>query len=485
MQVKCSGTALIRHAVSGVEFEIRSTALLWRREIYHHRSMGPEWLYSATIQHPELGELKWEIWEYPEGTQNNKETLVGPHALIQDVDYSLESFDEDELNRVEEIVAWFHSHYEDPAERTPYESAEGGYQWIWGGPYDAREVVSDEFADEDDEIIEAAVEEIEADGILEWAPRETPADYDQTDDEWSATDEAIARALGNVPDQEAGVTFRAESDKIVLDWTASTKSDSAQIAELLPELREVASYLRNSLDGSNAHGALGQISERYCAAADKELVSIDQLYSVGVRLENARFQTNRAIEEGELPTLSAEAAEALDSVLALHGVIVGSTARGRELMDNAQAYAHLDFDIAVLRGAAHRLSSVVGEASTVFDREVRETLRGLNDEIGEGPQPQRSTKSALTANRNLFIVLGGTLGTVVFSHIVLPGVAASTPVVAAIDAVTSLTNVAWAFFVEHVGTLRHYAAVAGPDMRWALSLCELIERAKLRLLRQE
>lgn len=33
---------------------------------------------------------------------------------------------------------WFLQNYEDPAERTPYESREGGYIWIWGGPYEAR-----------------------------------------------------------------------------------------------------------------------------------------------------------------------------------------------------------------------------------------------------------------------------------------------------------------------------------------------------------
>jgi hypothetical protein len=31
---------------------------------------------------------------------------------------------------------WFFAHYEDPVEICPYESAEGGYQYLWGGPYD-------------------------------------------------------------------------------------------------------------------------------------------------------------------------------------------------------------------------------------------------------------------------------------------------------------------------------------------------------------
>lgn len=43
------------------------------------------------------------------------------------------------------MEAWFRQNFEDPAERTPYESAEGGYQYIHGGPYNADEVLQNEF----------------------------------------------------------------------------------------------------------------------------------------------------------------------------------------------------------------------------------------------------------------------------------------------------------------------------------------------------
>lgn len=86
--------------------------------------------------------------------------------------------------RIEVMLQWFHDNYEDPAVRTPYESAEGGYQWIWGGPYDAREQIGDEFSDiADEDEIEAAVDEVEKDGLVDWAPKERPGDYDVPDDE--------------------------------------------------------------------------------------------------------------------------------------------------------------------------------------------------------------------------------------------------------------------------------------------------------------
>jgi hypothetical protein len=35
------------------------------------------------------------------------------------------------------MVQWFHQHYEDPAQNTSYNSAEGGYLWNHGGPHES------------------------------------------------------------------------------------------------------------------------------------------------------------------------------------------------------------------------------------------------------------------------------------------------------------------------------------------------------------
>jgi hypothetical protein len=45
------------------------------------------------------------------------------------------------------LKAWFLELYEDPLENCPYESAEGGYQYIWGGPYDALEELRNAWGD--------------------------------------------------------------------------------------------------------------------------------------------------------------------------------------------------------------------------------------------------------------------------------------------------------------------------------------------------
>jgi len=88
-----------------------------------------------------------------------------------------------ELAREEQLKSmerWFRQRYEDPANRTPYESAEGGYIYIWGGPYDPQEVLFDAFGGRvDDEVIEELAEQL-TDDMPDWAPVESDEDYDQT-----------------------------------------------------------------------------------------------------------------------------------------------------------------------------------------------------------------------------------------------------------------------------------------------------------------
>lgn len=74
--------------------------------------------------------------------------------------------------KVAAMVEWFHENFEDPAQETPHDSGEGGYLYIWGGPYDANEELQDAFAGQaPDELIEQATSEVQdRDGILDWAP---------------------------------------------------------------------------------------------------------------------------------------------------------------------------------------------------------------------------------------------------------------------------------------------------------------------------
>lgn len=77
-------------------------------------------------------------------------------------------------------MEWFFLNFEDPAESLPYETREGGFQWVWGGPHDAREELENMFvgAAEDDEILEA-IGKVEEHGIFEWTPSERRIDWSE------------------------------------------------------------------------------------------------------------------------------------------------------------------------------------------------------------------------------------------------------------------------------------------------------------------
>lgn len=86
----------------------------------------------------------------------------------------------DRESQLDIMEGWFRENFEDPVERTPYESAEGGYIWIWGGPYDAREELEGEFADiVPEDIIDELVVKLEAE-CYEWAPTPSTEDYDNS-----------------------------------------------------------------------------------------------------------------------------------------------------------------------------------------------------------------------------------------------------------------------------------------------------------------
>jgi len=90
MKVYCRGVVRIRHASTGEIFEIESDELDWDAVGGDERQMGPEIHYEAAIDHPELGDLTWGLWEYPVGIENHHVTDVGKHELIEDFDYGLE-----------------------------------------------------------------------------------------------------------------------------------------------------------------------------------------------------------------------------------------------------------------------------------------------------------------------------------------------------------------------------------------------------------
>lgn len=90
MEVYCRGIARIRHKDTGVIYDIESDELDWDQVGGDERQMGPALHYEAALDHPQLGELTWGLWEYPIGIENHHDTDAGGHEVVEDFDYGLE-----------------------------------------------------------------------------------------------------------------------------------------------------------------------------------------------------------------------------------------------------------------------------------------------------------------------------------------------------------------------------------------------------------
>lgn len=70
------------------------------------------------------------------------------------------------------ITDWFFDRFENPRiQETTHNGSDGGYLYIHGGPYDAREAIEAEFnAVVSADVIDKAINYVESDGTFEWAP---------------------------------------------------------------------------------------------------------------------------------------------------------------------------------------------------------------------------------------------------------------------------------------------------------------------------
>jgi len=86
---------------------------------------------------------------------------------------------EDRETQLEVMRTWFSQNYEDPVEQCPYISKEGGYIYIWGGPYDAGEELHAEFDEVvPEEVIDELVAELE-EQCYEWSGVPDHSDVDE------------------------------------------------------------------------------------------------------------------------------------------------------------------------------------------------------------------------------------------------------------------------------------------------------------------
>ncbi|MBO0346007.1 hypothetical protein J0X15_12305 [Roseibium sp. CAU 1637] len=497
MTIYSQGTALVRHAETGEVHLIEADLLDFGATGHEKRAMGTETTHLAVVEHPQLGDLVWSIWEYPTGVESARNTNVGPHELLVNIDFGIEQEETDEDDedyesaeeqdrdhRVEALIEWFFGHYEDPAMRLPYESAEGGYQWIWGGPYDAREVLEDIFPGEDEEIIDAAVEVIEADGLTEWAPVPSDDDFDDSaieplgNDDLTDIAHELETLIRDLRDPDSEPAFRLGEDGLIHLARPSDVAVPTEGYPLLDELGAATGDLLNSIAGTNAHTDLRIAAHRYADAINAEAVSISQIYARGVRLANSTEAMQHAIARDDLPPLPSDAEAHLSSVLELHGAYIMAQPEGRELAESSEAFRRTPEETDAMQNAARRFADAVHAAPELFGKDVMNHVTEAAEGIGYGPQPERSNQAAAATFRNLTLSLIKGVSAFTAATIAGQAVIGSIPGGALVGASSESINVAWAFLVANAPIFKAIGGSFGADLTWIAHAANLLERLK-------
>lgn len=200
---------------------------------------------------------------------------------------------------IEAMETWFFDQFEDPQVEMPRDSEEQIFIYPWGGPFEASDVLHGEFSHRFDEAtIMAAVEYIERDGTVEWAPSSHGNFYEHPDPEPEEEAEAtrveltgrilhrldeLEAAIAAMPGQRGNIGHNAPPEEIGLppygdEVTAEIKTAIAEtrtvLAEVEPDPAALATQSRRFAQWGKKLGAW---------LAKKGDLAVDEFIKSGVK----------------------------------------------------------------------------------------------------------------------------------------------------------------------------------------------------------
>jgi hypothetical protein len=303
-----------------------------------------------------------------------------------------------------------------------------------------------------------------------------------------------------LPGQEPGLQFAVDQNgRIDLKPSGlAPPNDIAEILKMRQAIVEALNDLAELLNGTNAYASIATVAKRYKSAISCEELSIDLLYAYGLRLENAQTRLQREIASGDCPDFAVPAGEALDSIVALHGPVIYSTVRGRELLDRARSYRENQADLAPYKAKAQAVAIAIDKSPEAISETAREILVQVSADIGEGPRYERSTEIARTGLANFMIaaakatfagiqqgfsadeIQNSAKDGVKDAHKTIVKWAYIGVAPAATVGIYAASPALCAFFLANMSLLRDFAAAAGGELSWLPHFLHWLERQQLR-----
>ena len=283
-----------------------------------------------------------------------------------------------------------------------------------------------------------------------------------------------------IPPPKPGPIFTVDDTLIITLVAPSPSAELADLGELLTSLQTALGDLSDRSSGSNAYQALWKVAADYNSYLGSGTVNVDGIYGRGMRLINAYHRTQVEIaREQEIPEIPAGIAEACDSAIVLHGVVIASTVRGRHLIELAHHFDVRKIDRDALKTTLIACADAIGKQGQLFSSEVRTLTADMAHAVAAGPFPERSTDEAVRTYFNLTTTIGRALiagfsGAAVL--IASEAVVASQPGAMAINQGKIWIDALWQFTWAHEALFGQLAFLCGMDFAWLTALLSWMRR---------
>ena len=391
--------------------------------------------------------------------------------------------------RIDSLVKWFRGNYQDPRIQLPVDDNIGGYRWIYGGPYKANEVLANRFPEEHEEIIKAAVKEIESSGNDSWSPIPGPKNHNNEEPAHIGGSEDIVAELNtliaNSPTSQVAPAFHFGDDELLHIDSPPDLQTIESDDKVFEGLKVAKNNLIQALTGTNAHSSLLDAVEQYNQAFSDEQISISFLYVQGIVLENAVDTIKRNIESGDLPPFPVDIERNINSLLDLHASYIMSQEEGRARVEAASAYRQSPQQTEEVKVAAEKLNDFIASDSFCGE-DVKEHAASVFPNIGKGSHPERSNHVAtITVIGLTTAILRGVANNPAVGVIAGVALAESTPGAALATFGSDIINATWSFLSSAISLLSNaipllktIVAPVASDASWVASLSELVDRFK-------
>ncbi len=497
------GKARIRHADTGVVYEIDKDSLNFDAERHtRKRSLAErhklkrslaephklrrgrkEIEYRATVDHEQLGRLTWTIWEVSFGTIDYQDYNIRNHKLLKSFDFILgdeKDAEEERQERIGKLIEWFNKNYRDLANNIFYDSEEEGSNPWEDEPYDARDALEEQFPNENEDIIYAAVEVIASiSGELDWSLIHTPEDASRADlfpdYNLKKIEDDLNTLIDTAPEPTTDPAFAFDKDNLlyITDPPDNQPVDSQD--ELLDELRMIIDDLSKLFAGHNIYSNFTPIIESYKEAISGDQISITRLYARGIRLKGIAKAINRDIESGE-PSLSPNTEECLTSAITLHETYIMLNPEGQRLVDAPVAHNRTPEQKQELKTAGEQIANNVTKNPGLFDVDVRGLFNDFLKDIANGQYSDRLAQIFGNTVSNVVLGVITGFGIDAIMSIIQKGIIDSIPAKMASTAVTGFIDKGWGFVTNNLVQIKAFANSFPAQLPWLAEAVQILER---------